>query len=106
WFRGLEASIGRLRDRVTGFLRGRPAPATRVAEAVESGLVTLVVAEAERAAQDVRRRWRNAPAGRDLLADDDAAGAGTPAEVRALLAGRVEDEVRAWQQGILERVRE
>ncbi|MEE6297120.1 dynamin family protein [Georgenia wangjunii] len=107
WFRGLEASVGRLRDRVTGFLRGRPAPAARVAEAVESGLVTLVVAEAERAAQDVRRRWRSDPAGRDLLTTEDEADDGEPpAQVRARLAERVETEVRAWQQGILERVRE
>ncbi|WP_127572076.1 dynamin family protein [Georgenia faecalis] len=104
WFRSLEASIGRLRDRITDAFRGRPAPQTRVAEAVESGLVTLIVAEAERAALDARRAWQADPAGRALL-DAPEAALGDPAGARAGLAERVEVEVRAWQQGILDRVR-
>ncbi|WP_176554738.1 dynamin family protein, partial [Georgenia sp. 311] len=102
WLRGVEAAVGRLRDRVTGFLRGRPSHEARVEEAIESGLVTLVVSEVERAERETRRAWQSLPGGTTALVDlpERDAGAGRPA-----LAEEVGAQVRDWQRALLERVR-
>lgn len=102
WLRGVEAAVGRLRDRIGGVLRGRPSTQVRAAEAIESGLVTLVVAQLERAMQETRDRWQSLPGGPGALSalpHRNAAGD------RPELARRVEGEVRAWQRALLERVR-
>ena len=102
WLRGVEAAVGRLRDRVTGFLRGRPSTQARAEEAIESGLVTLVVSEVERAERETRRAWQSLPGGTTVLADlpERDAGAERPA-----LAEEVGAQVRDWQRALLDRVR-
>lgn len=102
WLRGVEAAVGRLRDRITGFLRGQPSTQVRAEEAIESGLVTLVVAEVERAERETRRAWQTLPGGRTALAGvpERAAAAGRPA-----LAEEVAATVRDWQRALLDRVR-
>ncbi len=102
WLRGVEAAIGRLRDRVTGFLRGRPTTQARAEEAIESGLVTLVVAEVERADRETRRAWQTLPGGRTALDGLPDAPAATD---RPRLAEEVAAEVRSWQRALLDRVR-
>ena len=49
--RSLETKVGWLRDRVVGWVRGKPQQAERVTVAVESGLETLILEHAETAAE-------------------------------------------------------
>jgi hypothetical protein len=97
--RNLESGVGRLRDRVAAAVTGRPRDAEVVAEAVESSLETLILSEAERAADDVRRSWQAQPSGRAVL----AANAGLTARHDLLEPTR--RLVRDWQRGVLELVR-
>ncbi|WP_434993957.1 dynamin family protein [Arthrobacter sp. Ld5] len=94
FMRGLETRIGRARDRVSAFFTGRPAPAATVAEAIGSGLQTVIVEQAARADETARRRWRADPAGRVLLED-------VPIWDAAHVSADVAREIREWQQDIL-----
>ncbi len=99
FMRGLETRIGRARDRVSAFFTGRPAPAATVAEAIGSGLQTVIVEQAARADEATRRRWRNDPGGRVLLA-------GVPPWHADDVSAEVAREIRAWQQDLLQLVQE
>ena len=72
FFRSLDSTIGRLRDRVGSALRGRPAAAQKVEDALESGIHAVVLDAAARASENTRTRWRASRAGRSLLARLDA----------------------------------
>ncbi len=100
--RSLETRVGRLRDRVTGFVRGKPVQAERVTVAVESGLESLLVEHAESAAEQAAWAWGSVDAGRGLLAS------GGEELSRASRGFRAEAEraVRDWQQGVLDLVRQ
>ena len=99
--RTLESRIGQLRDRVSAAVLGRPAPAARLEVALETGVESLVRAEADRAAETAAARWRHDPAGALLLA-----GAGERLDVSSRdLPERTVRMVRDWQQGVLELVR-
>ncbi|CAM2931106.1 dynamin family protein [Actinomyces slackii] len=98
--RSLESHIGRLRDRLGAALRGRPAPAARVEEAIESSLVGLIVAEAQRAAMDTERSWRrSASAAPQLRAALEALPSHQALERQAISL------VRLWQGEVLALVR-
>ncbi|WP_105030891.1 dynamin family protein [Arthrobacter ruber] len=94
FMRGLESRIGRARDRVSAFFTGKPAPAATVADAIGSGLQTVIVEQAARADESTRRRWRGDTAGSVLLQGLDPWRAD---EVSAEVAR----EVRAWQEDLL-----
>ncbi len=99
--RSLETKVGWLRDRVVGWIRGKPAQAERVTVAVESGLETLILENAETAAERAEASWRSVGAGRHLAEDAgrDLGRASRDFRVRA------ERSVRDWQHGVLEMVR-
>jgi energy-coupling factor transporter ATP-binding protein EcfA2 len=99
FFRSLEETVGRVRDRISAFLSGRPQPAEDVTEAIEHGLQALLVDEADRAAERADAAWRADPAGRSLLAGDDLSRGS------AELSTKAAAEVRGWQGGVLELVR-
>jgi hypothetical protein len=99
--RSLETRVGSLRDRVSGWFRGRPEQVERVAVAVESGLESLLVEHAEAAAEQATWTWTSVPAGRELLDTADADLGRASREFR----GRAERAVRDWQQGVLDLVR-
>lgn len=99
FFRVLEQNVGRFRDRVGAFFRGEPAPAVRVEAAIETGLQAVIVDEAANAAEDTDQRWRNDPAGRQLLGTDDLSGTTPGFEDRAAA------EIRAWQEALMELIR-
>lgn len=99
--RGLEERIGRFRDWLVGAVRGQPAPAQRVAVAVESGLEALITEHAESAAERAEASWRSLDAGQRLLATADRDLGRASREFR----GEVQRAVRDWQQGVLEMVR-
>jgi hypothetical protein len=100
-FRALEARVSWVRDRIRHALTGRPAVEDDVRAAVETSVESLVRAAAERAAERAARAWREDPAGRPLLARADGFEAPS-AELQAVL----EREVRDWQRGVFELVRE
>lgn len=98
--RGLEAQVSRLRDRITAALRGRPAPAARVEDAIETSLAALLLAEAQRASLATERSWRRSGS--------------APAHLQRALAALPSDEdtsraaaalVRQWQGAVLDLIR-
>jgi hypothetical protein len=99
FFRSLEETVGRLRDRISAFLSGRPQPAADVTEAIEHGLQALLVDEADRAAERADASWRADPAGRSLLGTDDLSRSS------ADFSSKAAAEVRGWQSGVLDLVR-
>jgi hypothetical protein len=99
FFRSLEDTVGRLRDRITAFFRGKPQPAAEVEEAIEHGLQALLVDEADRRAERVDAIWRADPAGRGLLGDDDLSRSSEDFVAAAA------EQVRAWQGAVLDLVR-
>ncbi|MGN6611226.1 MAG: dynamin family protein [Angustibacter sp.] len=98
-FRNLEAAVGRLRDRVVSALRGRPAPADEIGEALQSGVQSLLVAQAQLAARDAWQRWRSLDGGRPLA--DQHRDLAEPAPGLDERAART---VRDWQRYVLELV--
>lgn len=134
FFRSLDSTIGRLRDRVGSALRGQPA-AQKVEDALESGIHAVVLDAAARASENTRTRWRASRAGRSLLARLDApqavsvapqtasaaapeqnAGANGEAkgneakgEVQSaedIFSAAVAEQIRLWQGSVLEMIRE
>ena len=120
FFRSLDSTIGRLRDRVGSALRGQPAAAQKVEDALESGIHAVVLDAAARASENTRTRWRASRAGRSLLARLDApqAVAGAPeqnadgdvkGEVQSaedIFSAAVAEQIRLWQGSVLEMIRE
>jgi energy-coupling factor transporter ATP-binding protein EcfA2 len=100
--RGLQARVGRLRDRVTAAITGRPLADAEVAQAVESSLESLIRAAADRAAEHTADAWRVRPGGSDLL----GGGHARLARVSPEFPERLRDEVRAWQGDVLAMVTE
>ena len=101
WMRSLQGQVGRLRDRVTAALTGRPNPAADLQGALESGVELLLRAEADRAAERTVTSWRTLPGGIELLDGRELELDG----VSPSFAGASADEVRAWQGAVLDLVR-
>ncbi len=99
--RSLETKVGWLRDRVVGWMRGKPQSAERVTVAVESGLETLILEHAENAAERAEAAWRSVSAGQHLVEDSGRDLGRASRDFRA----RAERAVRDWQHGVLEMVR-
>ena len=120
FFRSLDSTIGRLRDRVGSALRGQPAAAQKVEDALESGIHAVVLDAAARASENTRTRWRASRAGRSLLARLDAPQAVAAApeqnadgdakcEVQSaedIFSAAVAEQIRLWQGSVLEMIRE
>ncbi|SDS69472.1 Dynamin family protein [Paraoerskovia marina] len=100
FFRSVEKKVGRARDSVVGFFRGRPARAPQVQEAIAHGLEALLLDAAEAAAERTWQSWRSDPAGRALT--DDASLSRASAGLRE----QVGAEIRGWQGDVLDLVRE
>lgn len=99
--RSLQDTVGRLRDKLTAALMGRPAPGEQLTEALESGVALLVAAAAERGAERAAASWRAGAAGAALLrATPDRLDRATPN-----LRDGVERTVRDWQAAVLDLVR-
>ena len=122
FFRSLDSTIGRLRDRVGSALRGQPAAAQKVEDALESGIHAVVLDAAARASENTRTRWRTSRAGRSLLARLDAPQMASAApeqnaeatgdakgEVQSaedIFSAAVAEQIRLWQGSVLEMIRE
>ena len=122
FFRSLDSTIGRLRDRVGSALRGQPAAAQKVEDALESGVHAVVLDAAARASENTRTRWRASRAGRSLLARLDVlqtasaapeTNAGANGDVKGevqsaedIFSAAVAEQIRLWQGSVLEMIRE
>ncbi|GAB3596164.1 dynamin family protein [Angustibacter peucedani] len=97
--RTLEAKVGRLRDRVTAAVTGRPAPEDDIGEALQTGVEALLTSQTELAARDTWNRWRAVVGGAQLAAAHPELA--TPG---AHLDDRAARTVRDWQGYVLELV--
>ena len=98
FFRGVETTIGRLRDRLGALVRGRPAPPEEVETALETGLHAVIVDAADTAAA---RSWSHVGA----VAPELRAGADPSlARASADIDERASQLVRDWQAGIIEQI--
>lgn len=100
FFRQVESTVSRVRDRITSFIKGEPARAEHLGEALQTGVESLVANRAELAATATARAWRGLPGGADLLARNE--GLLRSSED---LDGQIRRLVRDWQSDILELVR-
>ncbi|MFD2025884.1 dynamin family protein [Promicromonospora aerolata] len=100
FFRAVEEGIGRFRDAVAGFFRGKPKEAPQVEQAIAHGLESVVLDAAEEAAERSYQAWRGDAAGAALLEGLELSR--TPAALRSEVAG----QIRGWQGDVLELVRE
>ncbi len=99
--RTLQDRVGRLRDRLTAAITGRPQPGTELTAALESGVALLVDAAAERAAERAATSWRTSAAGTALLRGTDARLDRSSPNLR----DAIERTVRDWQGAVLDLVR-
>lgn len=99
WMRALESKVSRMRDRVTAAVQGKPQPGTQLAEALETGVEALVRSAADTAAERASSAWAADPAGAQLLGHVDLRRSSP-----GLREGTAR-EVREWQDGVLELVR-
>jgi hypothetical protein len=100
FFRQVESTVSRLRDRFTAFVKGEPPKAEHLGEALQSGVESLVANRAEIAATTIARAWRTLPGGDQVLAAEPGL-----ARSSTDLEARLERLVRDWQGDILEMVR-
>lgn len=99
--RELQSRIGRLRDRLTATVTGRPRNVERFQGAVESGVETLVRERVAQATDQVVAQWRTSAAGSALL----DAGGDALRRPSADLGDRASRLVRDWQGGVLDLLR-
>ena len=99
FFRKVEQGVSRVRDRITARLRG-PQPTAELDVALQTGVASLLLAEADTAAATVAREWRGTEAGPAVLeAHPELARSSRGLE------GEVERLVREWQGDVLGIVR-
>ena len=101
WMRTLQGHVGRLRDRLTASLTGRPAAGAGLQQALESGVEVLLRDAAEDAAERTVTAWRGTPGGPGLVADRQRELETASPE----FAGGAAAEVRDWQGAVLDLVR-
>ncbi|MBP6994945.1 MAG: ABC transporter [Phycicoccus sp.] len=100
FFKTVESTVGRWRDRVVAAVKGAPPPSKDLGEALQTGVAALVRAHGEAAILGTAREWRRLPGGEHLLEAQPSlklAGAAFPTEVEEL--------VRRWQSDIFDLVR-
>lgn len=100
FFRQVETTVGRWRDRITAAIKGTPPPAATLGEALHTGVAALLVAHLEAATSESARAWRRTAGGPALLAADPGL-----AKPSAQAHTDVERLVRDWQGDVLELVR-
>lgn len=100
FFRAVEQGVGKVRDAIGAFFRGKPRQAPQVEQAIAHGLESVVLDAAEEAAERSYQAWRGDAAGEPLLE-----GLGL-SRAPASLRGQVGEQIRGWQGDILDLVRE
>lgn len=100
FFRTVESTVGRWRDRVVAALKGSAPPARHLDEALHSGVATLVLAHGQSAAARTLREWRRLPGGAELIESHPELSVADPG-----VGADVDRLVRDWQGEIFEMVR-
>jgi predicted GTPase len=100
FFRSVEAGVGRVRDAIGSFFRGKPKEAPQVEQAIAHGLESVILDAAEQAAERTYQSWHGDVAGAPLL--QGLALSRTSAGLRT----EVDDQIRGWQSDVLALVRE
>ncbi len=97
----VQSRISLIRDRIGAFISGRPGATAEVQGEITSTLEQLLIDHADSASSAVISAWKELPGGRQVL-DDDRSLERSSEEFRAIVAS----EIRAWQDDILNLVRE
>lgn len=99
--RAIQSRISSIRDRLTGFVKGRPVATTAVQGEITSTLEQMLIDHLDANALSITNTWRTMPGGATVLEGDRSLerAADTTRE-------RIGPEIRAWQDDILELVRE
>jgi hypothetical protein len=100
FFRQVETTISRWRDKVTAAIKGGPPPAEGLGEALQTGVAALLLSNAEGASSESVRRWRRLPGGGPILARHPELAKPAPG-----LRPDVERLVRDWQGEVFDLVR-
>lgn len=100
FFRQVESTIGRWRDRITAALKGAPPPSANLGEALQTGVAALITAHGESAIAESLRVLRRADGGASVLDRTPELRHGSPA-----FPGKADRLVRDWQAEIFEMVR-
>ena len=104
FFRGLEPTVARLRDRITAAVTGRRDTAEPLEQAIEQSVAYLIREQAVRAVTETRMRWEDSPAGAHLIEQGHASGA--KFRVPADFDARVGRAIATWSSGVNELVQE
>ncbi|MGI9595401.1 MAG: dynamin family protein [Acidimicrobiales bacterium] len=97
----VQSRISLVRDRIASFITGRPAVTAEVQGEITSTLEQLMIDHADGAASAAVSSWKSLPGGKQVL-DRDRSLERCSDEFRATVAS----EIRAWQDDILDLVRE
>src|SRR5262249_52818831 len=91
--RAIQAQVGKLRNRITAAVTGKPPPGSDLRDALVTGLAALIEETATEASEKTAVAWRSNPAGAALI---------TPAleQPGPDLTERSERLVRDWQRGV------
>ena len=100
FFRQVESTISRIRDRITAAVKGEPAPSTDLGEALQTGVAALVSAHSQAAASAGAREWRTLPGGAELVSAHPELAKPSPG-----LDAAIARMVRDWQGDVLDLVR-
>ncbi|MFI6325698.1 ABC transporter [Nonomuraea sp. NPDC050556] len=104
--RSLESRVGWLRDKVVALFTGRPAASSELRVALESNVAALIRGAADGAAERSLEGWSAAPGGAALLDSLGAVTASRLGRASPDLGASAEALVRAWQDYVLDLVRQ
>jgi hypothetical protein len=97
----VQSRISLIRDRIGAFITGRPGATAEVQGEITSTLEQLLIDHADGAASAAATKWKSLPGGKQVLADDRSLERCSD-EFRETVGA----EIRAWQDDILDLVRE
>ncbi|HEU4331212.1 MAG TPA: GTPase domain-containing protein [Lapillicoccus sp.] len=100
FFRQVESTVARVRDRIVAGFKGEPTPSAHLDEALHTGVAELIRAEGQGAATTTSRSWRSLAGGSTLLQAHPDLTRISPEFDRS-----VSSLVHDWQGDVLELVR-
>ncbi|WP_349828963.1 GTPase domain-containing protein [Brevibacterium litoralis] len=101
FFRGLEPTVARIRDRITSAVTGKRDAAAPLEKAIGDSIALLVRENVHEALGDARDRWEELPAGRALLQ-----GASAAIDLSADFETDLDRTVREWSTWVNDLVRQ
>ncbi len=98
----LEAGVSKVRDSIRSIFRSGPTPDQQAAGQLESNLLVVTRDAVDRAALDVVEQWESRPGGTQAL---EGAPRGMDRASKDL-TGKIEHQLAAWEEYVLDLVRE